>query len=180
MFNVQPYEPKVNLVNSQGITTTYASKAEVVAILGPRKVRSLIGHGVRKPIPTYWSEFNLKLLAFSDQTYWTQALVGEELEILTELDFKGILPERPARRGLILGSYKMRHPGSKRKNTNHYRHPKTQRDRRQNILCLKEDGEPPVRGARKPHLLPSVWDDRRRHISRNWKKYRKTQYKPKN
>lgn len=56
-----------------------------------------------------------------------------------------------------------------------YRRPKTQAERRAN-QGIPEDGEPVVRGARKPHSLPSAWDDiRRSRVERNWKSQHKGQ-----
>lgn len=47
---------------------------------------------------------------------------------------------------------------------------------------FSEEGEPPVRGARKAKSLPCLWDDHIRSNldNKNWKRFRKTQYKEKN
>ena len=50
------------------------------------------------------------------------------------------------------------------------RYPKTLQE-------IKANQDWPVRGRRKH--LPTAWDDQWRDLSRNWKKYRKTQYKVK-
>lgn len=60
----------------------------------------------------------------------------------------------------------------------YYRRPQTAAARRQAWVCV-EDGEPAVRGARSARMIPTAWADKPRHITRNWKKHRKTQWKPK-
>ena len=56
----------------------------------------------------------------------------------------------------------------------YYRHPKT----RQELIANSYDSEY-ARGKRKKGFLPTSWDDygRSDHNTKNWKKYRKTQYK---
>ena len=58
----------------------------------------------------------------------------------------------------------------------YWRHPKTQNERRLCGLVLTEDGEPPIRPLRTGYHLPSAHDDMFRDLSRNWKRYRKTQW----
>jgi hypothetical protein len=58
-----------------------------------------------------------------------------------------------------------------------FRHPATQAERRAHALVLSDDGEPPVRGARRPRSLPHAWWDIDRHSERCWKHFRRHQYK---
>lgn len=62
------------------------------------------------------------------------------------------------------------------------RRPSTQSERRQAFLC-SEEGEPvpSIRPRRRAHLIPNAWDDdlRSDYGHRNWKRHRKTQWKPK-
>lgn len=51
-----------------------------------------------------------------------------------------------------------------------FRQPHTQQERR-------ESQEFPVRAKRRWKYLSTAWDDIQKHCQRNWKKYRKTQYK---
>lgn len=61
----------------------------------------------------------------------------------------------------------------------YYRHPRTFQERKWN--CDMEDGAPPPRGRRRQGTLPCDWDDRIRDsvFWKNWKYYRKHQWKPK-
>lgn len=59
-----------------------------------------------------------------------------------------------------------------------YRHPATQQERAKSFW-VAEEGEPPVRNARRWRELPSVWDDRPRasYGAKSWKLYRKHQWR---
>lgn len=57
------------------------------------------------------------------------------------------------------------------------RYPKTQQGRR--LSQVLDDNEPNIRAKRNLKNLPTAWDDavRTDHGDRNWKRYRRTQYK---
>ena len=60
-----------------------------------------------------------------------------------------------------------------------YRRIRTTQERKLSLGVLKEEGEPVWRQARNYHNLPSRWDDIA-HLdvcNRNWKRFRKTQWK---
>ena len=59
-----------------------------------------------------------------------------------------------------------------------YRQPATQQERTKSFW-VAEEGEPPVRNARRWNELPSVWDDRPRasYGAKSWKAYRKHQWR---
>jgi hypothetical protein len=57
-----------------------------------------------------------------------------------------------------------------------YIHPRTTQERRWS-LAAAEDGIK-WRGRRNFHSLPNVWDDKTRYIQKNWKEFRKQQWKP--
>ena len=68
------------------------------------------------------------------------------------------------------------HTGRKRHHTGcYYRQPKTTNEKRQSFAVDKQY----VRAKRKCLTLVDAWDDlpRGQHKNRNWKKYRKSQYK---
>jgi len=70
--------------------------------------------------------------------------------------------------------------GFKRHNRSHYhRRPKTISERRASVSVIKEEGEPIWRYSRNHHNLPTTYDDLtcRDTYNRNWKRYRKKQYK---
>ena len=62
-----------------------------------------------------------------------------------------------------------------------YKHPHTTNEKRQYAQTIyNELGlHIRVRGNRRPHMLPNAWDDIDRPQMRNWKYYRKTQWKEK-
>jgi hypothetical protein len=57
------------------------------------------------------------------------------------------------------------------------RHMKTAQEKRLYGMVLREDGEPPVRAARRPRALPDLYDDFWRHNEKNWKRHRCTQWR---
>lgn len=63
----------------------------------------------------------------------------------------------------------------------YYRRPQTMMERRLAGLVLEEEGEVAPRGARKANHLPNAYDDYRiaAREDRNWKRYRRTQWKQK-
>ncbi len=63
--------------------------------------------------------------------------------------------------------------------TAYFRHPKTGNEMRQYFITSMNEMKIPikVRGRRKPKHLPNAWDDISRSDTRNWKAYRKTQWK---
>lgn len=70
-------------------------------------------------------------------------------------------------KGIDYKPYSFRYySGFKRRGYRYYRHPKTQNERKQNVVV--DEGEPPIRG-RRLHL-PSAWDDICRKNEHNWKK----------
>lgn len=63
---------------------------------------------------------------------------------------------------------------------NWFRHPKTLAALKAAASVLDaEEGEVPVRGRRKKGFIPTAWDDRIKSTygNKNWKRYRKNQYK---
>lgn len=57
-------------------------------------------------------------------------------------------------------------------------HIRTIQSRREAVNVLEEEGEPKVRGSRGFHALPSSWDAKRCDTNdKNWKRYRKHQWK---
>jgi hypothetical protein len=63
--------------------------------------------------------------------------------------------------------------------TAYFRHPKTSNEMRQYVATSVNELEIPinVRGRRSAKCLPNAWDDIFRSDTRNWKAYRKTQWK---
>lgn len=61
----------------------------------------------------------------------------------------------------------------------YYRRPHTMNELREAALVIKEDGEVPPRPTRNKRYLPRSWDDLyvAARDNRNWKEYRKTQWK---
>ena len=57
-----------------------------------------------------------------------------------------------------------------------YRHPKTHQERA--VSTGVDIDEPPVRAKRNFKNLVSDFDDMSRTYYKNWKKYRRTQYRP--
>lgn len=84
-------------------------------------------------------------------------------------------------RGWVKRSQVQWNPWAKHKNIRFYRHPKTTQERR--WAHAWEDEEYPIkpRGRRSAHNLPESWDDywRKDMCIRNWKRYRKHQWKVK-
>lgn len=70
-------------------------------------------------------------------------------------------------------------PGRKRHHCRYFRRPHTTQERRLSVAWISEEGEPAPRGSRSFCNLPNSWDDYTRsdYYNRNWKKFRKTQYK---
>ncbi len=64
--------------------------------------------------------------------------------------------------------------GDKRRRTYQWRHPKTTQERR---YFYDMDHKQFIRGRRNHVGLPSVWDDIYHLRRRNWKEFRKTQYR---
>ncbi len=56
------------------------------------------------------------------------------------------------------------------------RNPSTSQARRQ-AYFIKEEGEPEIRGRRRAHRLPSLWDDQPKTRERCWKQHRRTQWR---
>ncbi|GAA5215719.1 hypothetical protein ACFSJ3_10855 [Corallincola platygyrae] len=65
--------------------------------------------------------------------------------------------------------------------SNYYRHPHTQNEMKQFFASAVNELDIPVkvRGRRRPKYLPCAWDDlyRSNMSLRNWKSYRKAQWK---
>lgn len=57
------------------------------------------------------------------------------------------------------------------------RHVRTMQEKRLHSLVLREEGEPAIRPARRPRALPDLFDDIWRHNEKNWKRYRRVQWK---
>lgn len=73
-------------------------------------------------------------------------------------------------------------PGTGKVSHGHYfRRPETLKDIKASTSVIKEDGEPRFRGKRSKSSIITSWDDygRSDYGDRNWKKFRKTQYKEK-
>ena len=176
MHNIAPYPRRIQLVATWGAPQSFTSPAEALAQLGPRRVRSLIGHGVTPPDDP-WSPHSVFGYPTGGSPRYSEALMGIDGEILTEADFPGL----PARKtfGSHQGSYMFKHYGRKRKSRGVHKRVHTTPERRLHSLVLPEEGEPPVRASRRPGTLPNTWDDYLRHDYRNnnWKRYRRTQYK---
>lgn len=188
MHAVKPYPRRVHYVGTRGVITAYSSPEQAVANHRPGALRALIGHGVghrgKWAYPPYPSQAGLISCneayygVYSEESY-THALLGEDFEILTEADFPS-LPPRKAKTWLRdFGEYKVKHPGRKRGHHYSHRRPRTTAERRQNALVLSEEGEPPVRGGRRPCQIPNAWDDLMRSDANNhsWKRHRSHQYK---
>ena len=59
-----------------------------------------------------------------------------------------------------------------------FRHVRTTQEKRLHGSVLSDEGEPAVRTARRPKALPDLYDDLWRHNEKNWKRYRRDQWKP--
>lgn len=60
-----------------------------------------------------------------------------------------------------------------------WRYPRTKNEMTQYQAALDNEAEAPIklRKRRAPEHLPNLWDDRLVHTQRNWKRYRKTQWR---
>jgi hypothetical protein len=61
----------------------------------------------------------------------------------------------------------------------YFRHPKTKNEMWQFYACIVNESDIPIniRGRRKPKCLPNAWDDICRPRYKNWKYFRKHQWK---
>ncbi len=61
----------------------------------------------------------------------------------------------------------------------YFRYPRSKNEMTQYYATTVNEYKIPIkiRGKRQPLHLPNAWNDDMVHIQRNWKKYRKTQWK---
>ena len=175
----------VFLHGRDGSTQVFPSREKALATLGFSFIERRVRAQFRVPCsPRYgrydaeWNYHPVVLYALADYI-----LRDERGQPLTAADFAGLVPARSTWWSRRWDSYRWNGEGpvpGTRKCSGHYcwfRHPRTANERRLNALVLAEDGEIGPRAARRPARIPTAWDDLGRHVERNWKRQRKTQWR---
>ena len=175
---IAPHDPAVLLIHKSGSVTRYASLAKAYQALGYTWLSQHLGEVFSEGCLLEHAPYYVPAVAWIMRT--------EHGEVITLEDFESFRPTRLAssfwyrRFRFYSGTGPV--PGcGRRRGGRWFRRPKTMQSRRQAGLVLNEEDERPVRARRNAANLPTSWDDWR--ISsledRNWKRFRKTQYKQK-
>jgi len=174
MHIIPAYKPAVTLFSREGAVTRFKSKHDALATLGFAWIRDNVGTDFSS---RWYCEDNWSWVACK---YVMRTDFGQ---VLTSEDFRGMNPPRASAwrsrytycgEGPVPGVRKFRGGG------HYFRRMRHMSERRQAALVVVEEGEVAPRPSRNTHGLPNPWDDYRvtSRDDRNWKRYRKTRWKP--
>lgn len=183
--------PVIRLINRHQQAVEFSSIVVATRILGIRWILHNVGLRFSDPAPAH-AQYACRNLG--DPLLTQYLLVTDSGRIIDPANLAAEL----ATYGAPLYVYKPRSslysslskyngkgpvPGSGKKSRGFYflRRPKTSQAIRQALSVLKEEGEPPFRAKRRPRQVPDAFDDKvaRGMLIKNWKRFRKSQYKKK-
>lgn len=185
MHVIPPHQPSVTLYSPEGALRTFKSGEAAVRELGSAWLRRNVHPRLLSEEELYWAK---KRSWLPVENFCMRDEAGDPV-LVSELLAQSKVKQqwRPFSRYLMSAltwNGEGPVPGSGRSRFNRgrtLREPRTQAARRQAALVLLDDGEVPPRAKRNANNLPTAWDDVYIHSldNDNWKRYRKTQYKPK-
>lgn len=185
MYEVKKYVPKIRLISRAGSIWEYNSMSEINYIINLRRLWEEIGNSFKDSILSFrWIKGKI-----TEIPTWPNFIIRTELgDIVTVDDLKKYSPTKRY-------YYKYRYfPFKFRKGPvpnihccrggfHYYRHIKTTQEHRANRAILTDEEfklyRVKVRAKRAKNFLPNTWDDILYSdiTIKNWKKYRRTQYK---
>ncbi len=185
MHVIPPFKPSVTLFHVNGGRWVYKDVAHARDALGVHWIRANVAAEFRAFSHFSYSPYSKGDLASAirSSVYDTASFVMRDSrgKTLTAADFRLDKPYRsPFWRHLET------YPGwgpvprtGRRSSSRYYRRPGTQAERR--MAQVVDPSEPAPRPSRNANALPNAWDDYGRASAddRNWKRFRKTQWKPK-
>ncbi len=170
---IEPHRIAVHLIHRSGVHYIYRDREDVARLVSGQ----FIGTDIGKDFLSYRSSYNSPLSITVNYDYilrdeFGETVTAEEIQKINRELWDKEHARLFSSRRLSTGAKRNRHQGSI------YRHPKTHHERKWALAWSDEEDVPKVRRKRLPVNIVHAWDDIRKGVQRNWKKQRKTQYKP--
>lgn len=194
MHKISAYEARVFLFYKNGGRTTYASKSQALKILGQKFIRNEVGENFIQFSHREWPSIHWDSngdmgpsipgeVIFKHSNFIMRDEFGKTLTLADFMDLihMGKEPVRSLyfyRFGYYCGEGPVPGTGKSRSHRGSYfKVFSSVPEMRQNQVI--EADEPVARAQRNLHNLSSAWDDdiRKDRRNKNWKRFRKTQYK---
>ena len=176
MYVIPRSDGPYTLFDRLGNIWVYSTKAQVVKALGGYQALSYLLERNRPASSQQWlaSRFPDTLPAFLPYEQTRFLLLNTVGMPVVPDDF---IEFARVRRVRVQGDCGVPYDGSKCRTGDGWRRMRTTAERRLNALVVFEDGEVVARPCRRGRNLPQSRDLVARSFSKNWKRYRKTQYR---
>jgi hypothetical protein len=166
MFVVPRKDGPYTLFCSDGRVAVYANKAQMVRATGWYRLRNTLVN-VEPDSVEQWLKAVNEPAEFRTESVSRIVLDGYGRP-LSMADFAKLEPR---------SNQPQRESGRRWRKSRCMRYPKTYAERRMNSVVFEDDGEVPARGARTGKNLADDRDDKKLVLQRNWKAFRRTQWR---